>query len=211
MQKERKRIWLIALLLIYVAIAIAGFVIAYIVKNYFLVHSAPATAPKASVVKQVPAPSGWKIYTNSDVKIRFAYPPEDTIKTSSYGFGVTSVALQDPKGNTDFHILLLPKSLAQEVGQDFDGYYAMPDNTTKVIKNPLSQDNTTEKFTKIRNRSIDGLQALDYQSIASNAQAGTQPEIGTFISTGDNLILISTSSDNKTKLGEILGSFSYQQ
>jgi hypothetical protein len=211
MRKVRKRLWLIALLLIYVAIAIAGFVIAYIVKKDFLPNTASSAAPQASVVKQIPAPSGWKTYTNSDIKIRFYYPSEDTIKTSSYGLGVTSVALQDSKGNTDFQILLLPKSLAQTVGQDFDDYYAMQDNATKVIKNPLSQDNTTEKFTKIRNRSIDGLQALDYQSISSNALANIQPEIGTFISTGSNLILISTGSENKTKLEEMLSSFTYQQ
>src|SRR6266568_6836672 len=106
-------------------------------------------------------------------------------------------------------ILLLPKSLAQTVGQDFDSYYAMADHATKVIKNPLSQDNTTEKFTKIRNRTVNGLQALDYQSLASNAPVGSQPEIGTFIVAGSNLILISTGEDNKTELEEMLSSFTY--
>jgi len=211
MPKNRKRLWLVAIIFIYIAIAVAGFLIAYIVKKDFLPNSVPATAPAVSKTTPVPTPGGWKKYTNTDNKITFSYPPNDILKASSYGFGVTSVAITDAQGNTDFQILLLPKSLAQTVGQNFDDYYAMQNNTTKVIKSPMSQDNTTDKFTKIRNRSVNGLQALDYQSIASNASPGTKPEIGTFISTGNNLILISTDGSNKTNLEKMLSSFTYSQ
>jgi hypothetical protein len=211
MPSNKKKLWLLAIVLIYVALAVAGFVVAYMVKTYFLPKTAPVTAPNISRVTPVQTPNGWKTYTNGDLKITFSYPSSESIKTSSYGFGVTSVSLQDARGNTDFQILLLPKSLAQAVGQDFDSYYAMQDNTTKVIKSPLSQDNTTEKFTKIRNRSVNGLQALDYQSLASSAPAGAQPEIGTFIAAGNNLILISTDSSNKTQLEEMLTSFTYSE
>jgi hypothetical protein len=209
MPAQKKRLWLAAIIFIYVAIAVAGFTATYMIKNYFLPHDSSTSAPKVIQVKTADIPAGWKKYTNADLKIAFSYPSKDNLKASSYGFGVTSVSLQDAQGNTDFQILLLPKSLAQAVGQDFASYYAMQNNTTKIIKSPISQDNTTEKFTKIRNRSVNGLEALDYQSIASNAPANEQPEIGTFIATGDNLILISTGSGNKTELEEMLSSLTY--
>jgi hypothetical protein len=206
MPEEKKKLWIFSIILIYIAVAIAGFVIFYIVKKDFL--STPP--PKASVITPVPTISGWKTYTNSDDNISFNYPSGDTIQSKSYGFGVSSVILQTAGNNTDFEVLLLPKSLAEAVGQDFDSYYSMQDNTSKVIKSPLSQNsNTTEAFTKIRNRSIDGLEALDYQSVASNAPASAQPEIGTFIQAGSNLILFSTGENNKNKLEQILSSFHY--
>jgi hypothetical protein len=210
MSSTNKRLWLVSLIFIYIAIAIGGFLVAYMLRTYFLPHS---TAPDIKVSQVTPAktPTGWKKYTNTDMHFAFSYPATDTLKTSSYGFGVTNVLLEDASGTTDFQILLLPKSLAQAVGQDFDSYYAMQDNTTKIIKSPMSQDNTTEKFTKIRDRSIAGLQALDYQSIASNAPSGTQPEIGTLLSSGDNVILISTNQNNKTVLEQLLSSFTYSQ
>jgi len=210
MRTENKQLWLISLILIYLAIAIGGFLVVYIVRTYFLPQNAP-TEPTVSNVTPVKPPTGWKKYTNTDLHIGFSYPAADTLKSSSYGLGVTNVIITDSQGETDFQLLLLPKSLAQAVGQDFDSYYAMQDNTTKTIKSPLSQDNTTEKFTKIRDRSVAGLQAVDYQSVASNAPTGTEPEIGTFISTQDNIILISTDSGNKTPLEQLLSSFTYTQ
>jgi hypothetical protein len=209
MSKPRQRLWIISMLLIYVAIAIGGFVVAYEVKHNFLPQKPLNPTPTVSNVKPVRTPTGWKTYSNQEDKLKFSYPPADHIKESSYGFGVSSVSLQDKEGYTDFQVLLLPKTLAQTIGQNFDDYYSMPDNTTKVIKSPMSQDNVTEKFTKIRNRTINGLTALDYQSLASNAPKDAQPEIGTFIVAGNNLVLFSTGLDNKIELEEMLSSFSY--
>ena len=208
MSKNKRRLWLLSMLFIYIAIAMAGFVIVYIIKNDFLPKNASSTAPVTTSVSQIPVPKDWKTYTNNDAKISFAYPQEDSIKASSYGFGVTSVLLQKTNA-ADFQILLVPKSLAQVVGQNFDTYYALPNNTTKVIKSPLSKDNRTEKFTKIRNRTIIGLKALDYQSIGSDAKPGSQPEIGTFIVAGNNIVLFSTGASNKKTLEQMLSSFTY--
>lgn len=209
MSKNKQRLWLLSMLLIYAAIAVAGFTIAYVIKNDFLSSSNNQQTQIANKVTSAPLPAGWKIYENNDCQIKFSYPSADTLQTKSYGFGVSSVTVEDSKGNTDFQILLLPESLGQAVGQNFDSYYAMPANTTKTIKNPLSQGNATEKFTKISNRNVNGNQALDYQSIASNAKPGTIPEIGTFIKVGSNLVLISTGQENKQNLGKILNSFRY--
>jgi hypothetical protein len=204
MSKQKQRLWLLSMLLIYIMIAVAGFTIAFVVKKYLMPSS---TVPIAQVVKPVPSahiPAGWKTYTNNDSQLQFAYPSTDKPVEKSYGFGVSSVILQTEKGQTDIQMLLLPKSLADTVGQNFDDYYTMPNNATKTIQNPISQDKTTETFTKIRNRTIDGNQALDYQSIATNARPGTKPEIGTFIQMGDNLVLISTDQNNKQELEKLL-------
>lgn len=188
-------------------IAIVGFGIAYFIKTAFLTpkQTNPSSLQIAPTLTPVPTPIGWKSYTNTAYTLTFSYPPSDSIKTTTYGFGVTNVELQNTKNNTsDFQLLFLPTSIAQMVGQNFDTYYSMPDNTTKVIKNPLAKDSRTEKFTKLHNRSIDGNQALDYTAVASNAKAGTKAEIGTFIEKGTTLILISTNADNKTRLEQLL-------
>lgn len=204
MSKEKQRMWLLSMLLIYIMIAIAGFTIAFVVKKYFLPSS---HVPVTQIVKPIPSPhtpKGWKTYTDNDYQLQFAYPPTDKPVEKSYGFDVSSITLQTKKGQTDIQLLLLPKSLADTVGQNFDDYYALPNNTAKTIQNPLSQDKTTEKFIKIRNRTIDGNQALDYQSIATDAKPGTKPEIGTFIKMGDTVVLFSTDQNNKENLEELL-------
>ena len=91
------------------------------------------------------------------------------------------------------------------VGQNFDVYYSMPDHTTTFIKNPLANDNTKENFTKIKNRTIAEKRAFDYQSVSANNPKGT-PEIGVFIESGNNLILISTGVINREKLEQMLQS-----
>jgi hypothetical protein len=211
MSTNKKRLWVFFTILVYVVIAVAGFFIAYFIKEAIFQKQQidPPPTPIMSNITPVPKPSDWRVYANSSYKLKFSYPPQDTIKSKSYGFGVTSLILDTTNGTLDFQILIMPKTLASAVGQNFDGYYTMPDNTSKVIKSPMSSDNTTETFTKIRDRSVNGNQAIDYQSISSNAQKGTQPEIGTFIQTGDNLVLISTGKSNKMKLEQLLSSFTY--
>ena len=208
MSKTKQRFWLISILLIYIAIAVAGFVIAYIIKTDFLPKTSSSLSTAQTIEKKsTNTPVGWKVYTDTNYNIQFAYPATDTIKTKSYGFVVTNLAVTNKNGDTDFQMLLLPKSVAQAVGQNFDSYYSMSDNTTKTIKSPLPQDNTTEKFTKISNTTINGNRAVTYQSLASNAKPGSLPEVGTFIEIDDNIILISTGADNKGPLQKLLRSF----
>jgi len=87
----------------------------------------------------------------------------------------------------------------------------MSDNASKVIKSPLSQDNVTDTVTKIDNRAVNGLQAVDYQSIPSNAKPDSQPGIGTIIQAGSNVILISTGKAIKKIWSKFFSSFTYQQ
>ncbi|HVA96490.1 MAG TPA: hypothetical protein VND99_02455 [Candidatus Acidoferrales bacterium] len=211
MSKNKQQQWLVFIILIYVVVAAAGFLIAYLIKVEIFQPRQASSSPTPIISNQslIHKPANWKTYTNTDYKLKFSYPPTDSLKESSYGFGVTSIALHKTNGDLDFQILLMPKTLAAAAGQDFDSYYALPDNTTKVIKSPLSNDNTTEKFTKIHDISVNGLQAIDYQSVASNVKPNEQPEIGTFIQAGDNLILISTGKSNKTKLQKMLSTVAY--
>ncbi len=212
MSKAKQRLMLFFFILMYVGLAVAGFGVAYYIKvSFFAPTQSTSQSAKQATVTPIPAPKGWKTYTNTDFKLSFSYPPTDAAQTKSYGFGVSSVSMNTTNGNLDFQILFLPKTLASAVGQDFDSYYAMPDKTTKVIKSPLSQDSTTDNFTKIHDRTVNGNQALDYQSIASNAKPGTPAEIGTFIEVGNNLVLISTGRTNKENLEKMLSSFHYQQ
>ena len=195
------------MLFIYIAIAAAGFAVAYIVKNFFLTNRSSTST--ITNEKLQPTPVGWKTYTNADANVQFSYPPTDKLKASSFGFGITNIVLQTASGDADFQIILAPKTLAETIGQNFDNYYTLPNNTTKVVKSPLAKDNTTEKFTKIRNRSVNGLQSLDYQAIASDAKSGSQPEIGTFIVAGTNLVLFSTGKSTKTRLEQLISTVSY--
>lgn len=215
MTKSKKRLWIFLIILIYVVIAIVGFFVAYLIKGEIFHQPAtniPSTPSTTVQKKPTPAIPGWQTYTNAADNITFSYPPGDTIKTSSYGFGVTNLQIQTIKGNIlDFQILLMPKTMAAAVGQNFDDYYALKNNTVKTIKSPLSSNNISETFIKINNRTINGLRAVDYQSIASNAKAGTQPEIGAFIEAGNNLVLFSTEESNKMNLEKILNTFKYQQ
>lgn len=206
MSKKKQRLWVLFLVILYGVVAIVGFFVVYFIKNLFFpsFKTSPVITQNQQVKQEITIPVGWKTYTSNNDNIQFSYPSTDEIKTQSYGFGVTSLTLQNSNKDTDFQVLLLPKTLAIAVGQDFDGYYAMPNNTTKTIKSPLAQDNTTEQFTKIQNRTVNGLQALDYSSIASNATPGTTPEIGTIIENGSNLVLISTDQTNKAKLEQVL-------
>ncbi|HSX09366.1 MAG TPA: hypothetical protein VLF93_04380 [Candidatus Saccharimonadales bacterium] len=208
MSKTKQRLWLAFMIVLYIIIACVGFGAAYYIKT--VLFSQPSQSQtQATTIKTVTAPIGWKTFSNSSLNLSFSYPPTDTIQTKEYGFGVSSATVLTSKGSTDFQILFLPKTLASTVGQDFDSYYTMPNNTTKVIKNPMSQNSTTEKFTKLEDRTINSLRALDYQSIASNAQPNTSPEIGTFIEAGSNLVLISTGKNNKASLEKMVGTFRY--
>lgn len=212
MSNNKKQLWLFSFLFVYILIAVAGFLIVLFIKNALQTQK---QSQNYATRNEKTMPSGrWKTYENAIYKFKLSYPPDDIIKTSSYGFHVISIIIEH-SGNSknitmaDFQILLLPKSLAQKVGQNFESYDVLPDNTSKVIKNPFTQISAAEQFTKIHNLTIDGDQAFDYRSVATNANPGVPPEIGTFIEAGNNLILISTAEDNKKQLDQMLSSITF--
>jgi hypothetical protein len=212
MSPKKKVLGVTLLLVIYVVIAIVGFLIAYYVKTNFLDQKTQST-PK---VTPAPAPSGYQTYQSNDQQFSFHYPEELKSTEESIGFGVKTVELrsaenQDPEYVADIRILTVPKTLAKTIGQDFDEYYDMAENSSKTIKSPIGDTEKAEELTKIRNREINGLRAVDYTSVPSPNPDNYEPEIGTFVETGNNLIIFATSQDNRTQLDEVLKTFNYTQ
>jgi cytoskeletal protein RodZ len=214
MSQKKKVFGVILLLIIYVVIAAAGFFVAYYVKINFMepqVTTKPQITPAT-----VSAPSGYQTYENKEQKFSMQYPEELTVKENPVGFGVNTIEMRktenaDPEYAPDIQILTVPKVLAKTIGQDFESYYDMAENNSKVIESPLDHGKKAENFTKVRNREINGLRALDYSSVPSPNTEKQKPEIGTFVEAGDNLLIFASGSDSREQLEEVLKTFNYNQ
>lgn len=214
MSKKKKAFWVTMLLVIYAVIAILGFLVAYYVKTTYIDPQKSKTAAPSAT--PIPAPSGYKTYQDTEQKYSVYYPQELQVKENPIGFGVKTVELRseensDPEYQADIRILTVPKHLAKAIGQDFESYYTMEADSSKTIESPVGEEKAAEQFTKVRNRDINGLRALDYSSIPSPNPDNQDPEIGTFVEAGDNIIMFATSSDNRDQLEEVLRTFNYNQ
>ena len=178
--------------------------------------------PKSTISAQSPsqtqsssgsntAQSNLQTYTNASDKFSFNYPSGIQVKQASQGLGVSTVELRsadnpDPANSPDFQLLIFPKTLGKLIGQDFDATYALPDGSTLTIKD---DQGNTQIFTKIDNRVINSLRALDYQTTANPPDPNTEAEIGTYIEVGGSVVIISTGENDKPTLEQILTSFKY--
>jgi hypothetical protein len=213
MTPKKKALGVTLLLIIYVVIAAIGFFIAYLVKVNFIEPQNQQTKPR---VTQAPAPSGFKTYESKDQNFSFYYPNELNPQENAVGFGVKTVELRsvdnaDPAYSPDIQILTVPKALARSIGQDFEGYYELREGESKTIESPIGEKKSAEQFTKVKNREINGLRAIDYTSVPSPNPENQEPEIGTFVEVGNNLVIFATSPDNKEQLEEVLQTFNYSQ
>jgi hypothetical protein len=214
MSPKKKALWVSLILVIYVVIAILGFLVAYYVKTTYIdpqrkAYTVPTTTP-------IPAPSGYKTYQDTEQKFSVFYPEALQVKENPIGFGVKTVELRseentDTAYQADIQILTVPKHLAKAIGQDFETYITMEDGSSKTIESPVGENKSAEQFTKVRTRDINGLRALDYTSVPSPNPDRVDPEIGTFVEAGDNIIMFATSSDNRAQLEEVLRTFTYTQ
>jgi hypothetical protein len=160
---------------------------------------------------QTDAQASWRLYQNSSYNFSLSFPSYLTPKEAEYGMGVSSIELRsvdntDPKYGPDFQFLIFPKTLGSLIGQDFDAYYAMANNATKLIKD---QQGASQSFTKIRNRTVSGLRAIDFTTISSPPAANEQLEVGSYIEIGNSVFIISTAESNKATLESMLASFKY--
>lgn len=174
-----------------------------------------ASVPKATPMPDI-APSGYQIYENKEQKFSMQYPEELKVKENPVGFGVNTIEMRSPENADpvyapDIQVLTVPKALAKTIGQDFESYFEMADNSSKIIESPLDQGEKAEKFTKIRNREINGLRALDYTSVPSPNTDNQDPELGTFVEVGNNLLIFASGSDDREQLEEVLKTFNYNQ
>lgn len=153
----------------------------------------------------------WSTYTNNNLHFSLPHPADMKAQESSYGMGVSNTELRSADSTAedtpDYQILTFPKTLGGMIGQNFDAYKAMANNSSKVIKNPQSQ--TSERFVKIRNRTISNYEAIEFSVTAEPPDPDEIPEIGVYIDVGENIVIISTGEDNKAELEQMLGSFQY--
>lgn len=209
MTPTQKTRGVILILVLYVVIAVVGFLVVYVIKTTFF--PTKSTPPSVNVTKTTKSaiPAGWKTYHDTNHHLSFSYPADLRLKTSSYQFGVSNIEMRsanntNPNDAADYQLLLVPKSLALAAGQDFDGYYNLPDNTTKQVSSPLSANKSQQNFTKLNTITIAGHRAFNYRSAPANTSATDEAEVGVFIENGNSLILISTGESNKKELNTIL-------
>lgn len=151
---------------------------------------------------------GLKIYENSSNKFSVQYPDELQVQEKPVGMGVTTVELRSEDNlNEDYladiQMMTIPKYLAKAIGQDFDEYYKMSDNTSKTI----TAEDKSQVLIKVKNRSINDLRAFDFKSTGETEDEGTT--IGVYVEMGDKILIISTQEENKEELETMLSNFRY--
>ena len=181
-----------------------------------LVNNQDILAPQKTAQTALPtmpplASQGLKSYQNTSNKFELPYPETLKIKEATYGLGITNVELRAPETSEtqtpDYQMLTFPKAMGKLIQQDFDEYYAMPDNTEKILKN--EETGTADRFVKIRNRTIGNQRAFDFITTASPPDPNELAEIGVYIETGGNIVIISTGEENKAKFEAMLANFKY--
>jgi hypothetical protein len=149
-------------------------------------------------------------YHNNAYKFSMPYPKDLKINEKPYGFGVTSVEMRSadtPKDyGPDFQMLIFPKAIGEQIGQGFDKYYDLPNNTTQEIKDPAG---ATVKFTKVKNRTINNQRAFEFSSLSIPQQPDVEAEIGVYIEMGTDTLVISTPEGNRAELETMLTDFKY--
>lgn len=152
----------------------------------------------------------WNTYQNKGYKFSVDFPGNLQMQEKVQGFGVSSIDFKYPQAAADdaaeFQMLTLPKSFGKMVGQDFDEFYAMSPNESKIIG---TKDTGQQKITKIRNRSVNGLRAYDFQSTANPPEPEEELTIGTSIETGTSTVMITSWESNRNDFEKMLSTFKY--
>lgn len=214
MTQRKKVLGVVLILVIYVVIALAGFFLVFLIKNAL---NKPGDYAKTPKVTTIPAPSGFVTYQNEKENFSLSYPETLKKKETSYGFGINTIELRseentDPAYAPDIQILTVPKSLAKTAGQDFDAYYDMTDGTTSNVSGQLKGDTKAEeRFTKVRNRDINGLRAFEYSSVPNPNPEDIEAEIGVFIEKGNDLVIIAGGETEREQLENVLKTFNTSQ
>jgi len=157
----------------------------------------------------IPPVSQWKTYQNNTYKFSLSYPDSLEAKEVSFGVGITTIEFKSTKAypsTQSVQLLIFSKSQGRIIGQDFDTFYTLADNTSKIMKEDTL---SLQKFTKVRNRAISKLRAFDYSTTSYPVNPDEEAEIGAYIELGQNILVISTGENNKTGLESILGTFKY--
>ena len=217
-QPEPKKRSIIKIIFIILGIILVLFFLAVGAAIYYLQQngitldriSPKAPVPTSTVINNTGGTSNT--YHNNAYKFSMPYPKELKISEKPYGFGVSSVEMRAPDtpedNGADIQMLIFPKAIGAQIGQDFDKYYSLADNTSEEIKDPSG---TTVKFTKIKNRTVSNLRAFEFSSTSVPADPDTEAEIGVYIEMGKDTLVMSTPESNKAKLDAMLVDFKYPQ
>lgn len=172
---------------------------------------ATLTAPIAQNQNFSGKPTGLQTYTNSTDKFSFNYATGMQLKETPQGLGVATVELRksdntDSSNAPNVQFLIFPKTLGKLIGQDFDSTYALADGSTKTMKDVQGN---AQIFTKVHNRSVNGLRAFDYTTTANPPDPNLEAEIGDYIEIGGNVVITSSGESEKAALETVLASFKY--
>jgi hypothetical protein len=200
----------IIIIAIVVALVAIGSVLIFRKSAFTLPHTSqrsPDRTRSGATGPQTQQP-GLKIYENSSNKFSVQYPDELQVKEKPVGMGVSTVELRsednlDEDYLADIQMMTIPKYLAKAIGQDFDEYYKMDDNTSKTI----TAEDKSQVLVKVKNRSINDLRAFDFKSTGEAEDGGTT--IGAYVEMGDKILIISTQEENKEELETMLSNFRY--
>lgn len=182
----------------------------------FYLQSKGLTIDKMNPSKPVPtstvtsAGGTTNNYRNNAYNFSMPYEKDLKISEKPYGFGVTNIEMRaedTPKEyGPDFQMLIFPKAIGEQIGQDFDKYYGLADNTTQEIKDPSG---ASVKFTKLKNRTVNNLRAFEFTSAEAQADPDVEAEIGVYIELGTDIMVVSTAESNKAELEKMLADFKY--
>lgn len=143
----------------------------------------------------------WQTYQNE--KFSISYPSSLHTRENPAGFGVNAIEFRtpgDPAVPPEYQILIMPKVLGSTIGQNFDTYYAMSDNTATTVNAP---DGNSQKITKLQNRTVGGQRAFDFRATSESGSV----EVGTYVEMGNSMLIFSTGEKNRGSLDEMLTTF----
>lgn len=213
MTRTKKFIGVTLMIIVYFVIAALGFFVVYLFKTNSQPPKNNQTQITQSPKKTNTPPSEFKSYENPNQKFSMSYPETLDMSEKSYGLGVNAIELRsNDNANTsnlaNVQILTVPKSIAKMIGQDFDAYYQMQPNETKIITGELQGKKEEQKFTKVRSREINGMRAVEYTSVPNPNPEDYEAELGVFIENGNDLTIFVTGESEKEQLEKILTTYS---
>lgn len=156
-----------------------------------------------------PKQPGLATYTNSASKFSIDYPDDFQVNEKTIGMGVSTVELRsennlDENYLADIQMMTIPNYLAKAIGQDFNEYYNMNDNSSKTI----TLQEKSQEITKVKNRTINDQRAFEFRSTDPSGE-NTNVTIGVYIEMGDKILIVSTQESNRAELEKMLENFTY--
>jgi hypothetical protein len=154
--------------------------------------------PTSTNREQVDQTAAWNTYVNHTYKFYLKYPRP--LQIVSNGDTHVDFVEQAVKQGT-----MTPSNIKISIDinqfrHNFDELYTSPDNP--VIAD--EQHALDAKFTKVRNRMIQGYRAIDYTYNVPGNQTEISSSIGTIINKNGTFIEISTNSLDTTVFNQIL-------